>query len=58
MTFLVLSASTTVVIGLLWLLRRLIASSADDSVSMRGRHRVTAALLFAASLALIVYLTW
>jgi hypothetical protein len=50
-SFLLLSASATVVLGLLWLLR-----SASDSAPVTWRHLVITALLFAASAVLIAYL--
>jgi hypothetical protein len=58
MTLLLLSASAIVVIGLFWLLQRLLASSADDGVPMRWWHLGIAISVLAASAVLIVYLTW
>jgi hypothetical protein len=57
LTLLVLPATALVAFGLLWLLRRLIASAADENAALHWWHFPIAALLLAASTVLIVYLT-
>jgi hypothetical protein len=57
---LVLCAAGLVAISLfwlLWLLGRLVASTADESASLPWWHFMLAGLLFAASTLVIVYLT-
>jgi hypothetical protein len=56
-TFLAFSASAVVVVGLLCLLQRLCARSASRKAPETWWHAAIAALLYAASVALIVYLT-
>jgi hypothetical protein len=57
-SLLVLSATAVVALGLLWLLRQLVTTTADEHAALHWWHFPIAALLLTASSVLIVYLTW